>query len=200
MNPVEKDRIQQLEDRLERMYGNDLDSAAEEICLAVKDLFGFDYHRIPVLIEKREDVANCEFLAEKLKELPELTAEHVCPLLLRLFGTNLEGIVAMEKAPISIRSKENWVKRHDGDLVMITGGHRDLDVIVSPTEAYMTVTGNERLPDELLDLLVEIGFERRDGHAFHEEPDGKPVPVEFKTATIRTITDYFEEHPLSGKQ
>ena len=199
MSTEEKDRIQLLEERLERLDEHDRMAAAEEIFAAVNELFGFDYHRIPVLLEYRADLSNCGILAAELEKLPALTGEHVRPLLLKMFGTNLDGIVAIEKAPISIRSKDNWVKRHEGDLVMITGGYRDLDVVVSPTEAFVTVTGCERLPDELIRRLEQIGYVERDGHAYHEEPDGQPIPVEFKTETIMAITRYFEEFPFTDQ-
>ncbi|MET3575207.1 hypothetical protein ACFFIY_08990 [Bhargavaea ullalensis] len=194
---MEKDRIQLLDETLAGLDGKDRMAASEEICRAVKELFGFDYHRIPILLEVDEEQSNCSVLAEELKNLPALTGEHVRPLLLRMFGTNLDGIVAIEKAPVSIRSKDNWVKRHDGDLVMITGGYRDLDVVVSPTDEFVTVTGNEHLSEELIRRLESIGYVKRDGHAFYEDPEGKPIPVDFKTKTIATITEYFEEFPLS---
>lgn len=76
---------------------------------------------------------------------------------------------------------------------MITGGYEDLDILITPTEEYMTVNGCEYLPDELIDQLIQIGYINRDGHAFYVSPDGKPVPDAFKTETIQTIIGYFEE-------
>jgi hypothetical protein len=186
------DRLGQMEKRLSSIAGRDPADAVHEIVL---ELFGFDYDYVPVLRGKREGLTNREILSEELRKLPALTMEHVCPLLLHLFGTNLEGIVSIEKAPISIRSKDNWVKRHRGDLVMITGGHEDLEVLVTPTEEFMTVNGNEFLPEDLLKRLINIGYQNRDGHAFYADPEGEPVSDDFKTLTIRTITEYFEEHP-----
>ncbi|EMR07339.1 hypothetical protein C772_00355 [Bhargavaea cecembensis DSE10] len=185
-------RLDELETRLAAIGGRNPADAVHEI---IKDLFGFDYDIVPVLRGKKEGLTNRELLAEELEKLPSLTVGHLCPLLLRMFGTNLEGIVSIERSPISIRSKENWVKRHDGDLVMITGGYEDLDVLVTPTEEFMTVNGNEYLPEDLLDRLIEIGYENRDGHAFYADPEGKPVTDDFKTLTIRTITEYFDAHP-----
>ncbi|MCW1928121.1 hypothetical protein [Bhargavaea beijingensis] len=185
-------RIDEMEKRLAAIGDRDPAEAVHDI---VQDLFGFDYDRVPVLRGKREGLTNQEILLAELKKLPSLTADHLCPLLLHLFGTNLKGIVSIEEAPISIRSKENWVKRHDGDLVMITGGYEDLDVLVAPTEEFMTVNGDEYLPDKLLDRLIAIGYVNRNGHAFYADPEGKPVSDDFKTLTIRTITEYFEENP-----
>ncbi|MFC7365076.1 MULTISPECIES: hypothetical protein [Bhargavaea] len=185
-------RMDEMERRLAAIGDRDVGDAVHDI---VQELFGFDYDVVPVLRGRKEGLTNREMLSEELRKLPALDVEHLCPLLLHMFGTNLQGIVSIEQSRISIRSKENWVKRHEGDLVMITGGFEDLDVLVTPTEEFMTVNGNEYLPEELLMRLIEIGYENRNGHAFYADPEGRPVADDFKTMTIRTITEYFDENP-----
>lgn len=193
MNEKKRNRLDEMEKRLAAIGDSEPADVVHDI---VQDLFGFDYDYVPILRGKKDGLTNREMLSAELEKLPSLTVEHLCPLLLHMFGTNLEGIVNIEQSPISIRSKENWVKRHQGDLVMITGGYEDLDVLVTPTEEFMTVNGNEYLPAELLERLIRIGYENRNGHAFFADPEGKPVPDEFKTRTILTITEYFDEHPF----
>ncbi|MFC0188724.1 hypothetical protein ACFFJY_10530 [Fictibacillus aquaticus] len=106
-----------------------------------------------------------------------------------IFGMNIEGIATLAAARIALYSKGQWISKTNKDLVAVYTGKGDIDVEIRPTPYFTEKTGLTNLPENLQELLQNLGF------SFHEEkgayyycnPEGESVPDDFKTKTMNTI-------------
>lgn len=126
----------------------------------------------------------------------ELPGTHIRALINDIFGVNLDGISQLEKAGISIWSKEQWILHSDKDLFEVRTGSTDVDVYIVPTNYFIEQTGLTELPESLQESLTTIGYWYNDeiGAYYYEEPNGNSVPDSFKGQTLGTLAQYIQKN------
>ncbi|WP_343063238.1 hypothetical protein [Halobacillus locisalis] len=112
-----------------------------------------------------------------------------------IFGVNLDGISSLEKAGISLFSKEQWIMQSEKDLFAVYTGVTDVDVYILPTEYFTEQTGLTTLPEALQERLKAIGYSYNEdvGGYYYAEPNGESVPDAFKGQTLGTLAGFIQE-------
>ncbi|MCA0972130.1 hypothetical protein LCM20_16100 [Halobacillus litoralis] len=128
----------------------------------------------------------------------ELSGPEIRTLINDIFGINLDGISRLEKSGISLFSKEQWIMQGERDLFAVYTGLNDVDVYIKPTAYFTEQTGMEQLPEELQQLLEEVGYWYNEdlGEYYYEHPDGESVPDAFKGQTLGTLAQYIQQEYL----
>lgn len=168
------------------------------ICEAVDSAFGIDLDKAPIL--KDNDIEGFTSAPGKLssREVIDLylqqsdekqTGPVIRQLINKIFGVNLEGISALEGAKISLYSKDQWIVHHEKDLFVVHTGIGDIDVKIYPTTYFIEQTGSAALPEDLQQLLLELGYTYNEeiGSYYYSNPTGEAVPDSFKGKTMRAI-------------
>ncbi|MFC5404899.1 hypothetical protein [Cohnella soli] len=106
-----------------------------------------------------------------------------------LLGVNLDALSALDGARLSIHSKGRWMIRGERDLFEIHTGSGDIDVRIAPTGYYAEQTGSGKVPPELVEALVALGYryEADSGECYFAHPAGEAVPDAFKGQTIAAV-------------
>lgn len=187
----------QLDDQIEgmtkvEMMDNYFDSYEEKIrssviCKVVNQVFKFDLDAMPL---SRATIDSYLDHYEK-----KVTGSEIRKMVNQIFGINLDGIASLEKARISLYSKDQWVVQNDNDLFVIYTGTGDVDVKVFPTEYFTDQTGIEELPNNLQQSLKSLGYsyDEKIGSYYFSNPTGEAVPDVFKGKTIKAIIEVI--HP-----
>lgn len=110
-------------------------------------------------------------------------------LLNQTLGINLDGLSALDAARFSLYSKGQWMIQHDNDLFVVHTGTGDVDVRIQPTLYFCEHTGSDKLPAELINELLPLGFdfEEASGSCYYANPTGEAVSDAFKGQTIMAI-------------
>lgn len=118
-----------------------------------------------------------------------ITGPEIRSMLNQLFGVNLDAISSLEKARISLFSKDQWIVQHEHDLFVVYTGEGDVDVKVYPTSYFMEQTGQNELPAELRHTLQSLGYQldAKRTSCYYADPDGQAVPDTFKGQTMGAI-------------
>ena len=106
------------------------------------------------------------------------------------FRCNLDGIDSLEKARISLYSKNQWIIQSDRDLFVVHTGTGDVDVKVFPTDFFTEQTGLTDLPNDLQQSLISLGysFNQQVGSYSFSNPTGLAIPDAFKGQTMGAIS------------
>lgn len=186
-----------------------LDSNGEKIsssliCEAVESIFHINLDKAPVLIEgeiqeglsstgggltSREAIDSC------LNQFGEnITGADIRGIINGIFGINLDGIVHLEGARISLYSKNQWIVHQEKDLFVVHTGTGDIDAKVYPTTYFMEQTGIEELPTDLQHSLIDLGYSYNEeiGSFYYTNPASKAVPDSFKGQTMAAIRKVIE--------
>ncbi|WP_079477620.1 hypothetical protein [Halobacillus salinus] len=125
----------------------------------------------------------------------DLPGAEVRVLINDIFGINLDGISRLEKAGISLWSKEQWIMHSDHDLFEVRTGRTDVDVYIVPTDYFTEQTGLTELPEDLQEKLKAIGYWYNEdiGAYYYAEPNGNSVPDPFKGQTLGTLAQFIQQ-------
>ncbi|WP_246073116.1 hypothetical protein [Paenibacillus dokdonensis] len=118
-----------------------------------------------------------------------ITGPEIRSMLNQMFGVNLDAISSLEKARISLFSKDQWIVQHEHDLFVVYTGEGDVDVKVYPTSYFVEQTGQNELPAELRHILQSLGYQldANQKTCYYADPDGQAVPDAFKGQTMGAI-------------
>ncbi|WP_248926036.1 hypothetical protein [Paenibacillus hamazuiensis] len=113
-----------------------------------------------------------------------------------IFGLNLNGLAALEKAKLSIFSKGQWMTRNSGDMIEVITGKGDVDVSVGVTDHYEEIVGTDQLPEEIQRFMSDLGFAYIPDKKtyYYSNPAGESVPDSFKGQLIGKLTAYIRDH------
>ncbi|QOR68241.1 hypothetical protein IM538_09105 [Cytobacillus suaedae] len=108
----------------------------------------------------------------------------------QIYGINLNGISGLEAARISLYSKGQWISKTERDLFEVHTGTGDIDVWILPSEYFVKNTGITTLPEELQDLLKNLGYwyDNEKGTFYYSTNSNETVPDSFKGQTMGTIS------------
>ncbi|NRD77289.1 hypothetical protein HPT25_07230 [Bacillus sp. BRMEA1] len=161
-----------------------------EIIKFVKSIFQFDLDSTPIIDGHLGETAVNGLLDSHLaKYEKDINGAVIRQLINQTVGINLDAISALEGSRISLFSKEQWVIRHEQDLFVVYTGEGDVDAKVFPTPYFMEQTGLNGLPEELQQLLTDIGYKYDEtvGSCYYSNPTGEAVPDSFKGQTMGSI-------------
>lgn len=198
--PAIADKVRSLDERIEGLEGQ-LDGKA--VCQAVLDVYGIDYCAVSVLhkdiaplVKDVSDpsVAAIDLYLQQCTEL--LDGPLIRKMMNGLFGTNLEGIAALDRTRISLFTKGQWIAKKENDLFAIHTGLDDVDVKIIPTAYFAEQTGCDELPEALAARLHALGYRFTEaiGAYYYSNPEGISVPDDFKSRTIRSINEVADQY------
>jgi hypothetical protein len=125
----------------------------------------------------------------------QLNGAEIRQIINQFFGINLDAISALEKARVSIYSKEQWIVQQPRDLFVVHTDPSDITVKIYPTPYFIENTGREELPKALQQALAGLGYEydEKEGSSSFANPTGEPVEDAFKGRTIGAITQVIQQ-------
>lgn len=172
---------------------------SEGVCTIVNLLFGFDLKTKTVFSASNPDsplsVINSYLESHEFN----VTGADIRKMINEVFAINLGAIASLEKARMSLFSKNQWMVRHEQDLFVVHTGDDDVDAWVYPTEYFKERTGENELPDELQEALTHLGYSFNDkiGSYYYANPTGEAVPDAFKGQTMGAIIKVIQNSYLS---
>ncbi|MBE4909071.1 hypothetical protein IMZ08_13460 [Bacillus luteolus] len=109
----------------------------------------------------------------------------------QIFGINLNGISGLEAARISLYSKGQWISKTERDLFEVHTGTGDIDVWILPSKYLIENTGISTLPEELQNLLKNLGYwyNSDKGTFYYSTNYNETVPDVFKGQTMGAISN-----------
>ncbi len=109
----------------------------------------------------------------------------------QIYGINLNGISGLEAARISLYSKGQWISKTERDLFEVHTGTGDIDVWILPSMYLIENTGITTLPEELQDLLKNLGYWYNSvkGAFYYSTNSNVTVPDVFKGQTMGAISN-----------
>ncbi|MDG5473287.1 hypothetical protein P6709_16165 [Jeotgalibacillus sp. ET6] len=129
----------------------------------------------------------------------KMSGEELRLIVNQIFGINLDGISGLEKARVSLYSKNQWISQTDRDLFVVHTGKGDVDVWVYPTAYFTEHTGETTLPQVLQEKLTALGFAYNSqlDAFYYANHENVSVPDAFKGQTmgavISTIAEYYSD-------
>ncbi|KIL47115.1 hypothetical protein [Jeotgalibacillus campisalis] len=125
----------------------------------------------------------------------KISGEELRLIINQVFGINLDGISGLEKARVSLYSKNQWITQTDRDLVVVHTGRGDVDVWIYPTAYFKEKTGLQELPPVLQEKLKALGFTYNEQlDAFYYANDkGVSVSDAFKGQTMGAVISTIAE-------
>ncbi|WP_235950516.1 hypothetical protein [Heyndrickxia shackletonii] len=184
-------------DKWVNSFAGNLDS--EGICKIINLLFGFDL-KTKTVSSASSSVSSLSVINSYLEAHEfNVTGADIRKMINEMFGINLDAIASLEKARISLFSKNQWMVRHEQDLFVVHTGDNDVDAWVYPTEYFKEHTGKIELPEELQQDLIQLGYTFNDkvGGYYYSNPTGKAVPDAFKGQTMGAIIKVIQKSYLS---
>lgn len=173
---------------------------ADEVCKVVKEVYKIDLDTKPVLPTENDLSAihssRRAIINSHLRDYGEnVTAKESRMAINQIFGINLDGISALDKARISLYSKGQWLAQKENDLFAVYTGDGDIDAEVVPTKYFTEKTGLKTLPNELQYSLSEMGyyFDDKRGNYYYSNPTGQAVSNHFKTTTMGKIGEVIQK-------
>lgn len=165
--------------------------SASEILTIIRQVFKLDLESVselPALPRAALD-AYLEQVGNKV------TGAEIRKMVNQTFSINLDALSALERAKISLFSKNQWMVRHDNDLFAVHTGAGDIDVRISPTDYFMEQTASKALPADLINALVALGYRREEnlGSCYFSNSAGEPVPDAFKGQTMMAIKKVIQQ-------
>jgi hypothetical protein len=167
-----------------------------EIFRVVKQVFGIDLNALSVLSQEEMATSSTPLSRVVIDSYlnhyeKEMTGVEIRTMINHFFGVNLDGIASLEKARISLYSKDQWIIQSDRDLFIVHTGTGDVDVKVFPTVYFTEQTGLEELPNDLQQSLIRLGysFDVKIGSYYFSNPTGQAIPDAFKGQTMGAIVE-----------
>lgn len=176
-------------DKLMHAYDQEISTSA--IFAIVQQIFKFDVESISDLPTSPRVVLDT-YLAHPENDT---TGAGIRNLFNQTLGINLNALSALEGAQFSLYSKGHWMLQHPKDLFVIHTGTGDVDVCILPTTYYAEQTGSDKLPDDLINELIPLGFnyEEKSRGYYYANPTGQAVSDAFKGQTIMTIRKVIQQ-------